>query len=53
MPHSGYIKRFVLEDFGINFFYDDNGAQTTFLIFIEKHLVLMFRFHFLHSFYLK
>ena len=36
MPHSGYIKRFVLEDFGINFFYDDNGGQTTFLIFIEK-----------------
>ena len=42
MPHSGYIKRFVLEDFGINFFYDDNGAQTTFLIFIEKHLVPLF-----------
>ena len=36
MLHSGYIKRFVLEDFGIKFFYDDNGGQTTFLIFKEK-----------------
>ena len=36
MPQNGYIKRFVLEDFGLKFFYDDNGVQTTFLIFIEK-----------------
>ena len=26
MPHSGYIKRFVLEDFGLKF-YDDSGDE--------------------------
>ena len=38
MPHSGYIKRFVLEGFGLKFFYDDNGGQTTFIIFYRKNV---------------
>ena len=36
MPHSGYIKRFVLEDFGLKFYYDSGDEKYTILILIEK-----------------
>ena len=35
MPHSGYIKRFVLEDFGLKFYYD-NGEKYDIPTLIEK-----------------
>ena len=47
MPHSGYIKRFVLEDFGLKFYYDSGDEKYNISTLIEKNMVLMFRFHFL------
>ena len=51
MPHSGHIKRFVLEDFGLKFYYDIDEEKYTIPTLIEKkHMVLMFRFIFYTSF---
>ena len=36
MPHSGYIKRFVLEDFGFKFYYDSGDEKYTIPTLIEK-----------------
>ena len=36
MPHSGYIKRFVLEDFGLKFYYDSDEEKYTIPTLIEK-----------------
>ena len=36
MPHSGYIKRFVLEDFGLKFYYDSGDEKYTIPTLIEK-----------------
>ena len=36
MPHSGYIKRFVLEDFGSKFYYDSGDEKYTISTLIEK-----------------
>ena len=36
MPHRGYIKRFVLEDFGLTFYYDSAGEKYTIPTLIEK-----------------
>ena len=36
MPHSGYIKRFVLKDFGLKFYYDSGDEKYTIPILIEK-----------------
>ena len=37
MPHSGYIKRFVLEDFGLKFYYDSD-EKCNILTLIEKNM---------------
>ena len=36
MPHSGYIKRFVLEDFGLKFYYDSGDEKFHTPTLIEK-----------------
>ena len=38
MPHSGYIKRFVLEDFGLKFYYDSGDEKYTIPTLIEKNI---------------
>ena len=36
MPQSGYIKRFVLEDFGLKFYYDSGDEKYTIPTLLEK-----------------
>ena len=36
MPHGGYIKRFVLEDLGLKFYYDSDDEKYTIPTLIEK-----------------
>ena len=36
MPHSGYIKRFVLEDFGLKLYYDSGDEKYDIPTLIEK-----------------
>ena len=38
MPHSGYIKRFVLEDFGLKFYYDSGDENYDIPTLIEKNI---------------
>ena len=42
MPCSGYIKNFVLEDFGLKIYHSGN-----IIVYKKKNMVLQYRFHIL------